>query len=653
MGDMEQTDWQRRMISPEKALAKVAPGMRIFLGTGVAEPRTLVKHLVGADLTNLVDLELIQLAGFGQAVSAAPANDPKYRFKTFVSGWIAGGAVAAGRADLIPCRFSRIPRWIQSGRIPLDAAFIQISPPDAHGWCSLGMAVDAAKQALAKARLKVGEVNPKMPRTSGDTHVRISEFDWLVASAEDPHYFGRWTFDGVTDRMAAHAAAAIADGSCLAFSFGPLFEALAVHLSGRRDLGIHTPFFTDALMDLVNSGAVTNRFKKSYAGKSVTSYAVGTPALAAWLDGNPMVEFYGIDKVFDPLEIGANPGVVSVLAADRIDLSGRVGLPSAGRRVAAGPEEAVDFINGAELSPGGLTIVAVRSRDAGGRSNIKSALAHAPDLMPFREAVDMVVTEYGLAGLAGKTLRERAQALIDIAHPEDRGRLVEQAKSAHILYPDQQYVAECAGADLPEITASRTFKNGTAVRFRAIRPADEEQMRRLFYRFSDEAVYYRYFSPVQSMPHEKMQQYVNVDCRTVVSVVGGHRTGRAGTDHCRSPIRQRRPCAHCGRGFRGGRRLSADGHRHISSPYARGPCQAAGHRDIDRRCAGNQPGHDDGFRTQRPAHDRPVHGRGLCADPFPGWRPVIIIGQPLRRLWRTRMQPDGSRIPISAGNDDY
>jgi len=520
MSDSVKNSWERKILLPDKALTKIEPGMRLFLGSGAAEPRTLVRHMMASKRGNLHDLELIQLVSFGEAVKPTSFDTLKYRLKTFSSGWMAGEAVSEGRADLIPCRFSRIPERIQSGQIPIDAALVQISPPDETGRCSLGMAVDAAAESMARSSLTVGEINTKIPVTLGETTVQVSDFTWIVHAADEPFYLDRWPVSDLYDQLAAQVASVIEDGCCISYSFGPLFDALGRHLSNRRDLGIHSPFFTDALMDLVKSGAVTNRMKQIFPEQSVASYAIGTPELMAWLDRNPQVALHGIDQIFNPIQIGCNPRVVSIHVAHRVDLSGRIALPAGRGLVAAGPEEAVDFINGAELSQGGLAIIALTSRDPGGRPNIRVSLGNRPSLFSGRESVDIVATEYGIANLSCKTLRERAQALIDIAHPDDRRNLVEQAKTDRVLYADQVFLAECAVVDPLALTEKVTFKKGIAVRFRAIRPSDEEEMRRLFYRFSDESVYYRYFSPIHSMPHEKMQTYVNADCDVTLSIVG-------------------------------------------------------------------------------------------------------------------------------------
>lgn len=520
MGAANSMKLEEIIVSPKEALEKIEPGMKIFVGTGIAEPRTLVKHLMASNEPNLQDLELIQLVSLGDVITVQELQSQKYRLKTFFSGWVASEAITQGDVDLIPSRFSQIPGLIESQMLPIDAAFIQITPPDDAGYCSLGTAVDVARQAMEQASIVIGEINEQIPRTFGDTFVPVSEFDFLVRSEDPPITFSRWPVDEVIDQVAANVASVIEDGSCLCFSVGSLYEALARHLVHKKDLGIHTPFFTDPLMDLVKSGAVTNRRKGVYRGKTLTSYAFGSRELLEWLHRNPLVEFQGIDTVFSPVQIGRNPKYVAILPARKVDLSGRIAMHIGKGNVAASPGEALDFVNGAELSEGGSTIFALPSRNLKNEPNVRLSVEDLPNQFNLKESVDMVITEYGVANMRGRSVRERAQALIDIAHPEDRKELFEKAKMNKVLYQDQIFLMESTHLYPMELAVRHTFKGGIEVKFRAIKPSDEEEMRHLFYRFSDKTVYYRYFSPIKVMPHAKMQQYVNIDYNNTLSIVG-------------------------------------------------------------------------------------------------------------------------------------
>ena len=513
-------NWENITVPVETVLSKIEPGMTIFLSSGVAEPRTLVKNLIHSDRGNLSDLELIQAFSIGEAISVKEIVSRKYRLKTFFQGWIADEAISAGNVDLIPAFFSQIPQLIGSGQVSVDAAFIQITPPNDAGYSSFGIAMDAARQAMQKASLVVGEINEHIPHTYGDTFVHISEFDYLVKSEDPPIYFDRWPKDDACNQIAEYLASIIDNESCLAYSIGPIFETLSQSLKNKRNLGIHTPFFTDALMELCESGAITNRSKAVFQGKSLTSYALGTPDLMDWLDNNPLVEFQSTEKVLNLMTMGQNPNFIVVVPSRKVDFSGKIALLSGRANVGASVGEVSNLAAGARMSRGGFTVFALPSRNLSGASNILADLANYEEQFTIDEMVDLVVTEYGVAHLHGRSIRERAQALIEIAHPDDRKQLVEQAKEKRILYQDQIFMEESNHLYQSSIAEQQTFKEGLTVRFRAIRPSDEDQMRRLFYRFSDESVYYRYFTHIKAMPHAKMQQYVNVDYGETLSIVG-------------------------------------------------------------------------------------------------------------------------------------
>ncbi len=511
--------WKNKVVSPKEVLSKIEPGMTIFLGTGMAEPRTLVKHLMASEENNLRDLELIQLVSIGDTIPIDERYSWKFRLRTFFSGWIASEAINAGRVDLIPSRFSKIPGLFKSGSIHIDAAFIQISPPDENGYACL-VGVDVERHAMEAAHLVVGEINEHAPRIMGDTLVHVDEFTYFVESTELPLYIPRWPLEDIFLKIAANIAAVVKDGSCISLGIGPLFEALAVQLATKKNLGIHSPFFTDSLMDLVKSGAVTNRHKGVLLGKSAASYLMGTDKLMHWLDRNPLVDFQPLDVITDPEIIGSNDRMMAILPARKIDLTGNVALPTGKGDITAGPGNVQELFMGAALSKKGRTIFGLPSRNINGLPNIVLSVDNLPFQFTNRESMDLVATEYGVASLVGKSMRERAQELIDIAHPDDREELVSQAKAAKLLYADQIFFPESGHLYPSKISCSHEFKNGLKVNFRPIKPSDEEKMRDLFYRFSDQAVYSRYFSSIKTMPHKKMQEYVNINYRWVMSIVG-------------------------------------------------------------------------------------------------------------------------------------
>jgi acyl-CoA hydrolase/GNAT superfamily N-acetyltransferase len=513
-------EWENSIVTLEKAFSKFEPGMSVFVSTGISEPRSLVRHLLETQAGNIADLELIQVVSFGEAITPEQVAAHKFRLKTFYPGRYSVSLLAEGKMDYIPCRFSEIPQLIKSGRIQIDAALVQITPPNRAGYCNLGPTVDVARYAMDQATIVIGEINTNIPYASGDTLVHLSDFDFVVRSEFEPYYFLRWPITEIYDKIAGNVSRWIDSGSCIGATVGPLFEALRPYLSRKRDLGIHSALFTDALMDLVKSGAVTNRKKGIFRGKSVASYAAGTPELLDWLDGNPLVEFQGIEDVFNPHMIGMNPQYTAILTASKVGLSGEAVRDFGSGNVTVSAAEALDFVQGARASERGLTIIALPSRGPSGESNIALNLSDEHVVSGLRESVDVIATEYGTAHLRGRTVRERAQAIIELAHPEDRAGLVNAAREHGILYRDQVFVAESQNLYPADMEFTLTLRDGNLVQFRAIKPSDEDEMRRLFYRFSDEAVYYRYFSPVKVMPHSRMQQYVNVDYGKIISIVG-------------------------------------------------------------------------------------------------------------------------------------
>ena len=321
-------NWKSHLVSPATVFSMIKPGMTIFIGTGPAAPRTLMKILLDADERNIRDIELIQLAVQGDVIlSIDKIHARNYRLKSFFSGFVSSNTISSGQIDLIPAYASQIPKILKSGRIPIDVAFIQITPPNEAGYCSLGPAVDVAREVMEQAKIVVGEINEELPFTFGDTFVSIKDFDLLVHSTRAPVIYERFRVTEEMDKVAANVASIIKDGDCLNFSHSPLFEALSAHLTSMKDLGIHSLYFTDALADLVKSGAVTNYRKSPFRGKSLTSYALGSQELLKWLDRNPLVDFQGTDYVCNPQLIAENPQFTAIYESSKVDLLGGVAFP--------------------------------------------------------------------------------------------------------------------------------------------------------------------------------------------------------------------------------------------------------------------------------------------------------------------------------------
>ncbi len=425
--------WDSRAVNADAAIASVQSGMRVFVHGAAATPTPLVKAL--ARRTGLSGVTLYHMHMTG----AAPFADPEHAGRLLSVSLFAAApvreAIAEGRADYVPIFLSDIPALFISGRIPLDVALVQVSPPDAHGYCTLGTSVDAALAAVRTASLVVAEVNHRMPRTHGNTLLHISRLHaFVVTDRPLPEHLGSPPTP-VDDEIGEHVANLVPDRATLQMGIGAIPDAALRRLAGKHDLGIHTEMFSDGIVDLVDAGVITNRFKKVHPGRIVTSFVMGSRRLYRFVDDNPFVQFYPCDHTNDTSVIRKNESVVAINSALEIDLSGQVVADSIGFRIYSGIGGQMDFIRGAALSPNGVPIIALPSTASGGRiSRIVPSLKPGAGVVTTRGHVHWVVTEYGAVDLWGKTLRQRAAALISIAHPDFRRELTTAlAQTRHVI----------------------------------------------------------------------------------------------------------------------------------------------------------------------------------------------------------------------------
>ncbi len=413
---------RNRAVSPAAAAALVRSGQTIFLHGAAATPTPLVEAL--AFRRDLADVRLYHLHTSGPAPFADPGREQEFRSVSFFVGEPLRAAINEGRADFIPIFLSDIPGLFLSGAVTLDVAFVQLSPPDRHGLCSLGTSADAAKAAVETARLVVAEINERMPRTHGNNVVPFSRIDAFIATDRPLLEHRQGPETPVEARIGEFVAELVEDGSTLQTGIGGIPDATLARLMEKRDLGIHTEMFSDRVVDLVEAGAVTNRHKAVGAGRIVTSFINGTRRLFDFVHDNPQVAFYPCDWTNDTSIIRQNPKVVAINSAVQIDLTGQVCADSIGNRIYSGIGGQMDFIRGAALSPGGKPIIALPATAMQSRvSRIVSQLAPGAGVVTTRGHVHWVVTEFGAVNLRGKTLRERGEALISIAHPDFRAEL--------------------------------------------------------------------------------------------------------------------------------------------------------------------------------------------------------------------------------------
>jgi acyl-CoA hydrolase len=414
--------WKNRAVSPEDALGCLQSRQRIFIQGAAATPTLLLDALCSR--RDLEGVRLYHLHTAGPCHFADPEHEGRFRSISLFTGIALRDAVAAGRADFMPIFLSDIPALFTEGRVPLDVAFVQLSLPDAHGNCTLGTSVDAARAAVDSARFVVAEINEQMPRTFGNTAVRLDQLDAFTLTNRPIYAAEAAEPNEVEGRIGAIVADLIEDGSTLQMGIGAIPDAVLRRLGGKHDLGIHTEMFSDGVIDLMESGVITNKLKKVHPGRSVTSFVSGSQRLYDFVNENLLVEFHGCDRTNDTSLIRKNDKVVAMNSALEIDLSGQVCADSMGHKVFSGIGGQMDFIRGAALSRGGKAIIALPSTAAKGTvSRIGAALKPGAGVVTTRGHVHWVVTEHGAVDLHGMTLRERGEALISIAHPDFRAEL--------------------------------------------------------------------------------------------------------------------------------------------------------------------------------------------------------------------------------------
>ncbi len=419
-----------RTISAEEAVSVVRSGDRVFLHTAAATPQRLIDALVGrAD--ELRDVEIVSLHTEGEADYVKPEYSRSFRLNALFVGRNVRHAVQEGLGDAIPIFLSDVPALFYNNVLPLDVAFVHVSPPDRHGYCSLGVSVDAARAAVHTARHVVAQVNPRMPRTHGEGLLHIGNIDAMVEVDDELPETPVHELTEIEMKIGENVASIVEDGATLQMGIGAIPDATLVALSNHRDLGVHTEMFSDGVVDLVEKGVITGRHKKTHNQIIVASFLVGTRKLYDFVDDNPLVEMFPSDYVNDTKEIRKNSKVTAINSAIEIDMTGQVCADSIGRKHFSGVGGQMDFIRGAALSEGGKPIIALPSVTRRGESRIVPMLKPGAGVVTTRAHVRYVVTEYGIANLHGKNMRQRAEALAMIAHPDFREEI---CREAHDLF---------------------------------------------------------------------------------------------------------------------------------------------------------------------------------------------------------------------------
>ncbi|HET9555347.1 MAG TPA: acetyl-CoA hydrolase/transferase C-terminal domain-containing protein [Anaeromyxobacteraceae bacterium] len=416
-----------RTVTAEEAVAVIKSGDRVFIHSVAAAPQRLIAAMT-ARAPELRVVEVVSLHTEGAAPYAAPELGKSFRVNALFVGANVRAAVDEGRGDYLPVFLSEVPKLFRAGILPLDVALIQVSPPDRHGFCSLGVSVDVTRAAVQVAKIVIAQVNPHMPRTHGDGIIHEDDVDYFVPVDDPLPELPKTPLNDAEKAIGRHCAELIDDGDCLQLGIGAIPQATLAALGDHQRLGIHTEMLSDGVVDLVERGVVTGEAKRVHPGKIVAGFALGTRRLYDFLDDNPQVAMLDIAYTNDTAVIRRNPKVTAINSAIEVDLTGQVCADSIGDRHYSGVGGQMDFIRGAALSEGGKPIIALPSVTSRGEPRIVSYLKPGAGVVTTRAHVHFVVTEHGIADLWGKNLRQRAAALIAIAHPSHRDALAAEAR---------------------------------------------------------------------------------------------------------------------------------------------------------------------------------------------------------------------------------
>ncbi|WP_270933446.1 GNAT family N-acetyltransferase [Falsiroseomonas oryzae] len=512
--DIRATGAAPDILTPEAAVRSITPGSRIFLGSACATPQALIAALE-AMASPPADVELVSFVA-GMPPGGSPALRSRFRHRIFFVGSDMRAAVASGLADYVPIALDEVPALLASGRLRIDLALLQVSPPDPRGFVSLGVSVELGPAVLATGCRAIAEMLPGMPRTHGESFVPAGRFAALVPVTGGVAEYLHPPLDAeVARRVARHAASVIEDGSTLHVGMGRLPNEALRHLADRRDLGFHGDVVMDGVLDLVEAGALTGARKRSYPGRVVASRAFGSARLYAALDDNPLFAFLPIERACDQALLASEPKLVSLTQAFAVDLTGQATVDHAEGTLYGGISTQPAFLRAAARSAGGKPIICLPATAPDGQSNIRDLLPPGAAVGVPRADVHFVATEHGIAHLFGKSLRERALALIEIADPAHRPALLDAAKARGLLPAGQRLASQ---RPYPVEEERRVaLKDGAEVLIRPTRAGDAPAVQALFHRLSEEDRYTRFFARLRSLSQQEAERLCNVDHDTAVA----------------------------------------------------------------------------------------------------------------------------------------
>jgi acyl-CoA hydrolase/RimJ/RimL family protein N-acetyltransferase len=504
-----------KFIPEKKVFDNIHRGAHLFIGTACGEPQYVVSAL--ADFLNnypkaFYDAEVIHVWTLGVAPYAEEKFKRNFRHNSFFIGDNTRQAVNQGLADYTPIFLSQVPDLFYTKFIPIDVAIIQTSPPDSNGYMSLGISVDITKAAVESASVVICQVNSMMPRVHGDTFINITDVDFVIPHDEPLLEYNPAVPDELVALIGKYVSRIVEDGDTIQVGYGSIPDAILANLEGKKNLGVHTELLSDGIVDLMKKGVIDNTRKTLDRGKTVASFCMGVKETYEYINDNPSIDFRPIDYTNNPLNIARNENMTAINMALEIDLTGQASAESIGKLFYSGIGGQADFMRGAVLSPGGKTILALPSTAGEGEvSRILPSIKEGGGVTLTRGDIHYVVTEYGIAYLHGKNIRERAMELIAIAHPKFRSWLIEEAKALNLIYADQAFIPGEKGEYPEDLEVYRTTKDGVEVLFRPVKISDEPLLKDFFYSLSDNSMYRRFISYRQDMPHERLQEFAVID----------------------------------------------------------------------------------------------------------------------------------------------
>ncbi|MFW9879466.1 MAG: GNAT family N-acetyltransferase [Candidatus Thorarchaeota archaeon] len=522
-------EYRKKQVTIDDAIRKfIKPGNRIFIDSGCAEPIDLTKKLIelGSRLPDVEILHFLSLSDLDY-YETAPGIEDLFRHNALFIGKSLRKYIRDGQADYTPILLSEIPRLFKSGKMHLDTVLIQISPPDRYGFCSFGINVDIVKPISEVANCIVAEINPRMPRTLGDSFIHMDDIDAFILSDHDIIEYSYGEPDETAKKIAKFVASLIEDESTIQMGIGVIPNAVTTQLKGKNDLGVHSEVFSDGIVDLVEQGVVTCKKKTLHKDKIICSFVMGSKKLYNFVHDNPMVEFHPSDYTNDPYIISQNKRQVAINAALSVDLTGQVNSDSIGHKFFSGIGGQVDFVRGAARAKYGKPIMVVPStatlKDGTVISRVVPYLQPGSGVVITRGDVHYVVSEWGIAYLYGKSIRERVLQMINITHPDFREELLQHAKKWNYIYSDQKIPLSIDGriSIYPQkYEIIFESKDKRKVEIRPVKPTDERMIQELHYSLDDKDRYLRFFTPMKNFRHKRIAPMVNIDYSTDMILVG-------------------------------------------------------------------------------------------------------------------------------------